>query len=176
LNKKALEIAVVLMAAAMLITPVLAAPATKIEGVTLTLATALHPDDTTINADHNIRHNDGTVDGTATLNIPEQESLHFDYYGVWNGTSKWTNMPSPDPEGSNIVRSKVVLTCTDAGKTGTFEGVLHTKTIGLPPPTASYVETQMILLGTGDFQGQTLKLSYEGAPPTDMEGTLIIPK
>jgi hypothetical protein len=176
MNKKVLGVAVTLLLAAMFLAPAMAAPATKIEGVTLIPATALFPDDTSIFADHNIVHNDGTAVGTATLNIPDQDSLHFDYYGVWNGTSKWTDMPNPDLEGSNVVRSMVVLTCTDEGITGTFEGVLHTKTIGLPPPTASYVETQMILLGTGDFQGQTLKLSYEGAPPTDMEGTLIIPK
>jgi hypothetical protein len=178
LNKKVLGIAVTLLLAAMFIAPAMAAPATKIEGVTLIPATALFPDDTTIFADHNIVHNDGTAIGTATLNIPEQDSLHFDYYGIWNGTSKWTNFPNPDLEGSNVVRSMVVLTCTDEGITGTFEGVLHTKTIGLPPviPFVSYTETHMVLHGTGDFQGQTLKLSYAGAPPALLEGYLIIPK
>jgi hypothetical protein len=33
----------------------------------------------------------------------------------------------------------------------------------------------MVLYGTGDFEGQTLKLSYEGAPPAVFEGYLVIP-
>jgi hypothetical protein len=176
LNRKLLVIAVALMTIAMFAAPAMAAPATKIEGVTLIPATVIHPDDTSIFADHNIVHNDGTTDGTATLDIPGQNPLHFTYYGVWNGTSKWTNFPNPDPEASNVVRSMVVLTCTDEGITGTFEGMYHTKNIGLPPPTSSYTETQYVLHGTGDFQGQTLKVSYAGAPPALLEGTLILPK
>ena len=123
-------------------------------------------------------HNEGIATGTATLTMPDQSELNFDYYGVWNGTSHWTGFPNPDPEGSNVIRSMVVLTCTDECITGTFEGVLHTKTIGLPPriPIMSYTETHMVLHGTGDFQGQTLQISYAGAPPTLLEGTLIIPK
>ena len=64
------------------------------------------------------------------------------------------------------------------GITGTFEGMLHTKTIGLPPVPGiiSYTETHMVLKGTGDFQGQTLQISYAGAPPALLAGTLIIPK
>ena len=178
MNRKILVIPVLLLTFALLSLPVMGAPATRIEGVTLTTAIALIPDPTTIIfADHNIVHNDGIGTGTATLNIPLQPSLHFNYYGVWNGTAKWTGFPAPDPEGTNVVKSRTILTCTDEGITGTFEGTLHTKTIGLPPPVAtSYVEYNMIFHGTGDFQGQTLKLSYAGAPPTDLEGTLIIPK
>ncbi|TRO45980.1 hypothetical protein E2P65_06540 [Candidatus Bathyarchaeota archaeon] len=181
MNKKILCVFVSLFILVLLTIPVLGAPATKIEGVTLTTAVALIPDDTTIFADHNIRHGDGTAAGTATLTIPEQDSLHFDYYGVWNGTSKWTNPPNPDSDATNIIRSTVVLTCTDEGITGTFEGMSHSKTIGLPPPPfptspTSYIEYNMVFHGTGDFQGQTLKLSYAGAPPVDLEGCLIKPK
>ena len=181
MNKKILEIPFVLMSVAMLIAPVLAAPATKIEGVTLTTATNLHPISSGTSIHNNIVHNEGTVDGTATLKISEQSSLHFDYEGTWSGTSKWTGFPDPDSEGSNVVNSMVVLTCTDGDKDGTFEGTLHTKNIGLPPvlpPNGpwSYTETHMVLHGTGDFQGWTLKVSYAGEPPTDLEGTLIRPK
>jgi hypothetical protein len=181
INKKILGIAVTLLLAAMLAAPAMAAPATKIEGVTLTTAVALIPDDTAIYADHNIVHNDGTAAGTATLDIPEKDSLHFDYYGVWNGTSKWTNPPNPDPEATNVIRSTVVMNCTDEGITGTFEGMVHSKTIGLPPPpfpnaATSHIEYNMVFHGTGDFQGQTLKLSYAGPPPVDLEGCLITPK
>jgi hypothetical protein len=176
-KSKVLGIAVTLLLAAMFVAPVFAAPATKIEGVTLTPSTTLIPESTRA-VDHNIVHNEGTAVGTATLNIPDQDSLHFDYYGTWSGTAKWTGFPNPDPEGSNVVRSMVVLTCTDEGITGTFEGMLHTKTIGLPPVPGimSYTETHMVLHGTGDFQGQTLQISYAGAPPALLAGTLIIPK
>ena len=182
MKRKILGIAVALLAVAMLAVPVMAAPATRIEGVTLTTAVALIPDPATaIFADHNIVHNDGIATGTATLDIPDKDSLHFSYNGVWNGTSKWTNPPNPDPEATNVIRSTVVLTCTDPGITGTFEGMLHSKTIGLPPPplpgaVTSYIEYNMVFHGTGDFQGQTLKLSYAGAPPFALEGCLIIPK
>ena len=177
MNRKVFGIAATLLFAAMLVAPVYAAPAIKIEGVTFTPVTTLVPE-STLAVDHNIVHNDGTAIGTATLNIPEQDPLNFTYYGVWNGTSKWTNFPNPDLESSNVIRSMVVLTCTDVGITGTFEGMLHTKTIGLPPVPGivSYTETHMVLHGTGDFQGQTLQISYAGAPPTLLEGTLIIPK
>jgi hypothetical protein len=176
--KKKILLITAFLALAMLVTPIMAAPATRIEGVTLTTAIALIPDPATIIfADHNIVHNDGIGTGTATLNIPLHPSLHFNYYGVWNGTAKWTGFPAPDPEGTNVVRSTTILTCTDEGITGTFEGTLHTKTIGLPPPVAtSYVEYNMVFHGTGDFQGQTLKLSYAGPLPVDFEGCLIIPK
>ena len=182
MNKKVLGVAVTLLLAAMFIAPAMAAPATKIEGVTLTLATALIPDpDSAIFADHNIVHNEGIAIGTATLDIPGQGSLSFTYDGIWSGTSKWTDPPNPDPDATNVIRSMVVLTCTDEGITGTFEGMLHGKTVGLPPPpiaigVTSYIEYHMVFQGTGDFQGQTLKLSYAGEPPVDLEGCLIIPK
>ena len=182
MNKKVLGTVATLLLAAMFVAPAMAVPATKIEGVTLTTAVALIPDPATaIYADHNIVHNDGTAAGIATLTISEEESLHFDYSGVWNGTSKWTNPPNPDPDATNIIRSTVVLTCTDEDIEGTFEGMVHSKTIGLPPPpfpnaATSYVEYNMVLHGTGDFQGQTLKLSYAGEPPVDLEGCLIMPK
>ena len=181
MNKKVLEIAVVLVAAAMLITPVLAAPATKIEGVKLTTVTALHPVATRSSIHNNIVHNEGTTDGIATLTIPDQDPLHFNYYGIWHGTSHWTGFNAPDPEGTNVVNSMVVLTCTDDGIDGTFEGMYHTKNVGLPPrlpPNGpwSYTEIHIVLHGTGDFQGQTLKVSYAGEPAADLAGTLIIPK
>jgi len=181
MNKKVLGIAVTLLLAAMFVAPAMAKPATKIEGVTLTLMVAIIPDATTIFADHNIRHGDGTAAGTATLNIPDQDPLHFDYYGVWNGTSKWDDPPNPDPDATNVIRGKAVLTCTDEGITGTFEGMSHSKTIGLPPPPfpttpTSYIEYHMVFHGTGDFKGQTLKVSCAGAPPPVLEGCLIIPK
>ena len=181
-KKKILVIAFALVFMAFMVAPVMAEPATKIEGVTLTLATTLIPDpDSAIFADHNIVHYEGIAIGAATLDIPGQGSLSFTYDGVWSGSSKWTNPPNPDPDATNVIRSTVVLTCTDEGITGTFEGMLHGKTIGLPPPplpgaVTSYIEYHMVFHGTGDFQGQTLKLSYAGAPPVEFEGTLIMPK
>jgi hypothetical protein len=179
-NRKILGIAVVLMAVAMMAVPVMAKPATKIEGVTLTTVVKLVPDpDATRSSTHNnIVHNEGTSTGTATLTIPGQDLLHFDYYGIWNGRSHWTGFNAPDAEGSNVINGMVVLTCTDEGIDGTFEGTYHTKNVGLPPVEGilSYTEYHMVLHGTGDFQGQTLKVSYAGAPPADLAGCLIIPK
>jgi hypothetical protein len=180
MNKKVLVIALASIFSAMLVAPVMAASTTKIEGVTLTLDITIIPDPDSIHtADHNIVHNKGIATGTATLNIPGQDSLNFTYYGTWSGTSKWTGFPTtPDLEGSNVVIGKSVLTSTDEGTTGTFEGVSHSKTIGLPPviPIMSYTEYHMVFRGTEDFKGQTLKVSYAGAPPAVLEGTLIIPK
>jgi hypothetical protein len=35
------------------------------------------------------------------------------------------------------------------------------------------LEAHMVLQGTGDFEGQTLILSYAGPPPLNWEGFLI---
>ena len=179
MNKKILGIAVVLLAAAMLTVPVMAKPATKIEATLIVNVAIISDPDFTHDVDHNIHHNIGIATGTATLTTISGDSFNFDYYGTWSGTSKWTDLPNPDPEGTNIIVGKVILTCTNEDITGTFEGVSHTKSIGLPPvpPFGSYVETHTVLQGTGDFKGQTLRVSYAGPPPAPgLEGYLTIPK
>jgi hypothetical protein len=75
------------------------------------------------------------------------------------------------------------LTFTGVGTTGTFEGVTHRTITGWtygPPPSyipGSVFEGHMVLHVTGDFQGWTLKLSFEGGlPPNPAIGYAIIPK
>ena len=175
LNKKILGIALAVFFLAMLIIPVMAAPATKIEGVTATIIAAIIPDPASLRiVNHNIVFNKGTGAGTITLNIPGKDPLLGTSSSTWSGRSKWTDFPNPDPEATNVVRGKIVFTFPG----GTFEGMTHVKSKGLPPfpPFGLYVEYHMVLQGTGDFEGQTLKLSYEGAPPPVYEGCLIIPK
>lgn len=67
------------------------------------------------------------------------------------------------------------MTFTGEGTTGTFEGMAQWKWIGTTIPFVS-IEVHMVLRGTGDFKGQTLKLSSEPTFPPVVEGYLIIPK
>ncbi|TRO52722.1 hypothetical protein E2P63_03140 [Candidatus Bathyarchaeota archaeon] len=182
MSKKILVIPILVLTFVLLSIPVMAKPATKIEGVTAIVSAALIPDPASLRqVGHNIVFNKGTGGGTITLNIPGKGSLSGTVSSTWSGKSKWTDFPNFNPEATNIVRGQMVLTFTDAGTgipdtTGTFEGMNHVKSIGLPPIPPLYVEYHMVLQGTGDFEGQTLKLSYAGAPPVVFEGTLIIPK
>ena len=170
MKRKVLWVAVALFLATVLLAPAMAAPATKIEGVTLTFAaiTVPNPGYPRI-VDHTIMHTKGTSHGSVTLTIPGQDPLVGDWDAEWVGRNKWSNYPDQDPEAELIITSKVVLTFTG----GTFEGVGQRRITGWPVP--SYFEDHMVLQGTGDFKGQTLKLSYEGPPPPVAEGYLIIP-
>ena len=68
-----------------------------------------------------------------------------------------------------------VWTFTGEGNTGTFESSVSVgKYVGIP--VNSHIDRKIVLHGTGDFKGQTLKLSYEGEPPALFEGYLIVPK
>ena len=177
MKKKIQVIAVALMFAAMLVAPVLAAPATKIEGVTMTAAVIQtpNPGSPRMVSHDTISHSEGTSTGTVTLDIPMPSGplvLTGDYDSEWIGRGKISEDPA---ESEVIIMGKVVLTFTG----GTFEGVIQRKIIGFPPdpPTViPYFEDYLVLHGTGDFQGQTLKLSYTGTPPVIQEGYLIIPK
>ena len=81
----------------------------------------------------------------------------------------------PDPAAEGNLNEQLVWTFEGVGTTGTFEGTRHTKFIGFPIPAMSYIEISYNLRGTGDFKGQTLKLSYQGPTPPIFEGYLIIP-
>jgi hypothetical protein len=168
MNKKILVIPVLLLAFALISIPVMGAPATKIEGVTLTAAATPIPDDTRWVSHDTIRHARGTSTGTVTLNIPGQDPLPGDWYSEWANVGKFKQDPA-----ELVIRGKVVLTFP--GK-GTFKGVIQRTIIGYPVSGSSYFIDHMVLQGTDAFQGQTLKLSYEGTPPVISEGYLIIPK
>ena len=172
MTRKILALAMVLMIVAMLATPVMAAPATKFD-VTATFSI------TTSSVAHQVDHNimqlkEGTAEGVVTINIPGQDPLVGTYSGDWLGTIKFDHpAPGPFPGAEGHYMGQMIWTFTGEGTTGTFEGTRHTKSVGLPANT--YVETSTVLHGTGDFLGQTLKLSYEGAPPIVLEGYLLIP-
>ena len=177
MNKKILVIPVLLLTFALLSLPVMGAPATKIEGVTLVAMVSQTPLYQRP-VDHTIIHAKGTSTGTVTLNIPGQDPRPGTWNGEWVTRNKGSNYPDPDPEAELIITGKVTLTFTG----GTFKGVIQRTitgwTLGPPPgPIASTTfEDHMVFHGTGDFQGWTLKLSYEGPLPPVAEGYVIIPK
>ena len=174
MEKKVLAVFVSLFALTSLTIPVLCAPSMKIEGVTLSAVTTPVPDYMHWVSDDTIRHSSGTTTGTVTLFIPG----HPLPGGTWNST--WANNGNFKKDPAEIViRGKVVLAFTGEGTTGTFEGVIQRTIIGYPPSDSSIFIDHMVLQGTGDFKGWTLKLSHEGArgtPPMINEGYVIIPK
>jgi len=167
LNKKILGIALAVFFLAMLTIPVMAAPATKI-GVTVTAATTPVPNPgfPHMVSDNTILHSKGTSTGTVTLNIPGKDPIVGDWAGEFGANVNLKKEPT-----EAVIRGKLVWTFTGEGTTGTFEGIVQRLIIG-----GSYFEDNVVLQGTGDFKGQTLKLSYEGTPPVIQEGYLIIPK
>jgi hypothetical protein len=173
-TRKILALATILMLVAMLAIPVLAAPATKIEEVTATLTITM----TSVYTAHDhgiLQVREGVATGTVTINIPGQDPLIGTVYAEFIGTMKLDHdPPGPWPNAETIMVGHPVFTFTGEGTTGTFEGVRHNKVIGFP--VASYIDTRLDLHGTGDFLGQTLKLSYEGVGPAPLlEGYLLIP-
>ena len=173
MNKKILVITVLLLTFALLSIPVMAAPATKIEGVKLEafVTQKFNPGYPRYVAHDTIFHNRGTSTGTVTLTILGHPLPEGVWYSVWMSTAKLKQDP-----GELVISGKVTLTFTGKGTAGTFEGVNHRKITGYPISVDSIFEDHMVLQGTGDFKGQTLKLSYEGNPPVIDEGYLIIPK
>jgi hypothetical protein len=174
MNKTILVITVLLLTFALLSIPVMGAPATK-KSVTVTLDTIVSFTSSPLPNDHGIAKWEGSATGTVYLTIPGLGTLEGDYSGDFKGTVKFIQPSPPDPDAEAVLMGKLVLTFTEQfGHTGTFVGVRHTKFVGTAG-VQSYVESHMVLHGTNDFEGQTLKLSYKGAPPLAFEGTLIIP-
>jgi hypothetical protein len=171
---KILLIPVLLLTLAFVTLPVMGAPATKIEGVTATID--MDATWETRLVDHGILHLRGTFPGEVTLNIPGKDPLTGTAYVDAIGKIKFDKPDPPFPEAEGLFRGKMVWTFTGENTTGTFEGVRHNKWIGYPRPFTSFWDNHMVLRGTGDFAGQTLKLSYMGPSPLALEGTLIIPK
>ena len=116
---------------------------------------------------------------TVTITIPDPEDpenpaaaevLSGDWYTEWVANANWKKDPV-----ETVIMSKVTLTFDD----GTFEGMSQRTIKGSPFDFSSYFEDSMVLHGTEDFQGQTLKLSYAGIPiedPMIAEGYIIMPK
>ncbi|MEJ2244229.1 MAG: hypothetical protein P8X87_06870 [Candidatus Bathyarchaeota archaeon] len=179
MNKKILGVLVCLFTLALLTIPVLGVPATKIEGVTFT-GENIERVTSSVRTFGNIRISKGTTTGDVYLTIPTIGTLEGDWHSEpvakTTFTAPATDPPATDPDAKVAIRGKVVWTFSGEGTTGTFEGVLHQYYIGYPPVYgvfSSYQYTRMVLQGTGDFRGQTLKLSWEGPTP---DGYLIMPK
>ena len=169
MKNRILVIAVLLLTFALLSIPVMAEPAIKIEGVTVTASVTqtMDPGYPRFVSHGTISHGKGTSVGTVTVNIPGKTPLN----GIWNGEFVSNGHWKEDPDVLNI-RGKLVWTFTG----GTFEGVVQRKITGLPISGSSYFKDNAVLRGTGDFQGQTLKLTFEGYPPVIQAGYIIIPK
>ena len=171
LKKKILIMAFALIFVAMLAAPVLAAPATKIEGVTLTEVTTpvrmTHPGYPRIGG--GIMHSKGNTTNTAMLTIPgffpdgSDLILTGTWFSEWN--SKACIRDLPDPEAKAMPKGRVWLTVTG----GTFEGNIYRTITGLPISGSSTTYTRIVLHGTGDYLGWTVKL-------IDGEGSILIPK
>ena len=171
MKKKVLGIVLTVFFLAMLAVPVLAAPATKIEGVTLTDVTIparmTHPGYPRVGG--GIMHSKGNTSNTAMLTIPgffangDDLVLTGAWFSEWN--SKACVRDLPDPEAKATPKGRVWLTVTG----GTFEGYIYRTITGLPISGSSTTYTRMVLHGTGDFLGWTVKL-------VDGEGSIIIPK
>ena len=168
MNRKILGIAIALLLAAMFVAPVFAK--TKI-AVTATQMGGGGSGGESRMVDHGIRQFRGMEGtGVVTLYIPGQAPLVGTSSSVINGKITFTQEP-PDPDAEGLIHLKMVWTFTGEGTTGTFEGQMQRKGIGVP--IISYIEAHMVLQGTGDFKGQTLRLSHAGPPPLNWEGFLL---
>lgn len=151
-----------------------AAPATKIDGVTLTVtAYGEWIFGKAWLVDHGVFQMKGnSIDFELILHIPGQGDLVGTGSTFAWGWIKFTQEP-PDPDAVSNQQVKTTYTFTGEGTTGTFEGIGHRTDIGFPMVT--YQEQRMVFRGTGDFRGQTLVLSTVGGPSTVPEGYLLIP-
>ena len=115
--------------------------------------------------DHDIiKMEDGVSDGSVFLFVPGKGSLIGTYHSEWHRTI--------NKKAEGIYMGHVNWAFTGTGTTGTFEGTRHIKSTGYP--TLSADKQKLVLHGTGDFIGQTLKLSYEPGPLV-LYGSLLIP-
>jgi hypothetical protein len=179
MNKKFLVIPVLLLTFVFISIPVMAAPAKKIEGVTMTRITPavrkVHPGYPRY-VGNGIGHSKGNSTFTVRLTIPGLGPMGSDLilegarHGEWISNSMWKNAPDPDPEARAVITASVVITFTGTGTTGTFVGRVYRTITGFPfPSEITVMYTRIVLHGTGDFRGQTVKL-------IDGEGYAIIPK
>ena len=142
----------------------------KIEGVTMSLDHEAIPGDSCSFGDIEVTR--GVSIGTVTLTIPGQDPLVGDWDSPWISILKGTMF---DPEAVMRIYERSEMTFTGEGTTGTFEGVGYYEWRWDVPPI--YFKFRLLLYGTGDFEGQILKLSYDGGPPPfPIPGYLLVPK
>jgi hypothetical protein len=164
LNKKVLVIAVVLMAAAMLATPVMASPAEKIP-ITLNFGLPTYGDPEkiwTTNGDiFQVRGRPSSYN--IILTIQGEPPL----VGVDTNTFNGQHNLKTDVK---ILHYDVVWTFEG----GTFEGRLTLKIENnLLGPMYWYYSAHLVFQGTGAFEGQTIMLSYEGPFALEWTGYLL---
>jgi hypothetical protein len=164
MRKKLLVIPVLLLTFALILIPVMGAPATMIEGVTITVVGGLpvtYPGYPRFVSDGTISHARGesSSGSTVTLFIPGVGTYEGDWDVEWIANGNWK-------KGEWVISSKNTMTFAE----GTFVGVNQRRITGESPmsPTA-IIEDQGVWKGTGMFKGWTLKL-------TNNEGYIIIPK
>jgi hypothetical protein len=168
MDKKVLGIAAALLLAAMFVAPVFAK--TKVAVTATQMGGSSSGGEGWMVDDGIFQFRGAEGAGVVTLNIPGQDPLSGTSSSVINGKITFTQ-EAPDPEALGIIHLKMVWTFTGEGKTGTFEGQMQRKAIGVP---LTYVEAHMVLQGTGDFEGQTLMLSAEGpGMPVNWVGFLL---
>ena len=164
-----LALAVAMLALAMLATPVFAK--TKVAVTATQMGIGSSGGESRL-VDHGVLQlREATGAGMVTLRIPGKPDLVGSSSSMINGMIKFEH-PEPGPwlEAKSVWHLNMVWTFTGTGTTGTFEGQMQRKAIGMPP---LYIEAHMVLQGTGDFKGQTLRLSYAGPPPLNWEGFLL---
>ena len=95
MKKKILGLAISIAMLAMLAAPVMAAPATKIEGVTVTASVTqtMDPGYPRFVSDGTISHGKGTSEGTVTVNIPGETPLNGDWNGEFVTMGHWKKDP-----------------------------------------------------------------------------------
>ena len=172
MNKKILGIPVLILTFALLSIPVMGAPATKIEEVTMTVENGGpvsydgYPrwvsDDTIL-----LSKGGTSPEATVTLVIPGVGTYNGPWYSEWIAMANWKKDPV-----ETVINAKHVMTFEG----GTFEGVNQRRITGPPVAPDSIIEDRSVYQGTGIFKGWTLKLSREGTPDVITEGYLILPK
>ena len=166
MNKKMLVIPVLLLAFALISIPVMGAPATKIEGVTIEVHSTGPPDPydgyPRWVSDHTIVHSKGesAPDSTVTLTIPTVGTYTGTWHTEWIANGNWKK-----DSIETVISSKNTMTFAE----GTFEGVNQRRITGSPLSPTTLEDHSVYKGTTGMFKGWTLKL-------TNDEGYVIIPK
>ena len=166
MNRKVLVVAAVLMAVAMLATPVLAAPAERIDvTITHTQGMPSNPEGkTTPSGIWQARER--TWEISVTINIPDETSLTGTIHNVMN-----TRYFSARDKTIDVSNATLEISTGD-----TFECVVKFTWVGLYTNIlTAEIEINGVLHGTGVYQGQTLMITYAGpvivSPP--WQGVLI---
>jgi hypothetical protein len=168
MNKKVMATVAVLMAVAILATPVMATPAERID-VTIMHTQGLpsNPEGKTTNSGI-WQARERTWEISVTINIPDETPLTGTIYNVMN-----TRYFSARDKTIDVSNALLEISTGD-----TFEGVMKFTWVGLyTNPFTAEIEMNGVLHGTGVYQGQTLMITCAGPVIGSLpwEGVLIRP-